>query len=541
MNNQDLEKAKEVLKGKHIFIAYIEEDKKVAELIWDKLNELGAIPWAYTKNFNNTMWREEIVSAIENSDAIVLVFSKKTDEVADRHIVREISLASNKKKIVIPFMLDDIEEIKNKALAYELVGINWVRKTNPIDRQIDLLLIRLVKYFGGTVPLPEPVSRTPKLLVLGFLSFIILGVIGYFMKPYIYNTKQSKLYVCYDSKNSIEGNISYIGCKQYNKSCKSNNKEYFGHYDTIKEVQKALTECKDTKTIKAIINKTNIKASIGNKVAKKSADKNISKIDIKNLATEMSLPKKQNKLYVCYDSKKNINGNPVYKGCKKYSNSCKSNNKGHFGKYVTKKETQEAFLRCVNSKPKNTQVKKIQKNISNTISYNTNKIFDYKKDTLPNKIVFNPKHPENFIFFAKDRRSLSILRNLPYAIKGYDYKTEEIANFYNKMPWYKPNPNAKHLKRNPLEEKWWDSVKEFKLIILKNLPYAFKGAVFKDKRLNIYFSQFKWYKPNKNYTPSLSSLSEEDKEWINEIKSKDPKKYVGFFNLLDVYLSKKLN
>jgi hypothetical protein len=33
-----------------------------------------------------------------------------------------------------------------------------------------------------------------------------------------------------------------------------------------------------------------------------------------------------------------------------------------------------------------------------------------------------------------------ILRNLPFAHRGYSFKNPELKNFYEKMDWFMPNP-----------------------------------------------------------------------------------------------------
>jgi len=672
MNNQDLEKIKDTLKGKHIFIAYIEEDKNVAHLIWDRLNELGAVPWAYTKNDDNIRWRKEIVRTIRNSDVMILVFSKKTDDEANKHIVKEVGLASKNKLTIIPFMIDEVEDIKNEALAYELEGINWIRKTDPIERQIDLLIVRLVKYFGGTAtppPPPPPPSNKKWLYIL--LSIAILGIAGYLLMQYFNNsnnTYNEKLYVCYDKKLTTNSNTQYTGCKLYPKPCNNYNKEHFGHYPTQKESLEALNRCinsepkivttkdsikqdeiekfitnyykanEDTIHIKQVLNfysnkldnyfgqknidkldildglvaytlknpersykvdkiyiiNTNTnsanalvtvnwtkkdrygKESSGITIQKVTLLKENKKLSIKSIETynKIVMPKTEN-----ISNKETTNNNTIIKQSKTLTKddltirtSDATNLIGkptiliEFGGYKTPlcklavskdgtkfyfNEVNSKCIKMTNSKKINIvcnirqkgkkQICKTYKEIKELISsLSSNKIFDYKKDTLPDKIEFNPNHPENFIFFAKDRRSLSILRNLPFALKGYDFKTVKIANYYKKMPWYHPNPKAKNIQRSKLEQEWWNSIKKFKVTILRNLPYALKGVVFKkDKRLNIYFSQFDWYKPNKNYIPIFNNLSTEDKQWIKEMQNKDPLKYVDFFNLFNTYLKNR--
>lgn len=139
---------------KNIFISYIEEDKKVAELIWDRLNQEGFKPWAYTKNgsFN---WKKEIVKELKKSDVMILVFSKKTDQKADKQIVKELGLASEYQKEIIPFMIDNFspKDITNEAVAYEIVGGSrtWIEKEQPIENQIDKLIERIYKLYKHSI------------------------------------------------------------------------------------------------------------------------------------------------------------------------------------------------------------------------------------------------------------------------------------------------------------------------------------------------------------------------------------------------------
>ena len=42
---------------------------------------------------------------------------------------------------------------------------------------------------------------------------------------------------------------------------------------------------------------------------------------------------------------------------------------------------------------------------------------------------------------AKDETSLKILRNYPFAIRGYAFKNKEIRNYYNERDWYQVDQN----------------------------------------------------------------------------------------------------
>jgi hypothetical protein len=50
-----------------------------------------------------------------------------------------------------------------------------------------------------------------------------------------------------------------------------------------------------------------------------------------------------------------------------------------------------------------------------------------------------------------------------------------------------------------------------RLRILKNLPYASRGYVFKDRKLQRYFSQFWWYMPDPSWQADTHDFT--PREW----------------------------
>lgn len=50
--------------------------------------------------------------------------------------------------------------------------------------------------------------------------------------------------------------------------------------------------------------------------------------------------------------------------------------------------------------------------------------------------------------------------------------------------------------------------------ILKNLPFAYRGYIFKNKDLQDYFESTEWYLPNSNYDGNMEALSTEEKKWV---------------------------
>jgi len=52
--------------------------------------------------------------------------------------------------------------------------------------------------------------------------------------------------------------------------------------------------------------------------------------------------------------------------------------------------------------------------------------------------------------------------------------------------------------------------------ILKNLPFARRGYIFNNIELEKYFKTLDWYMPNPNYIPEIENLSETEKEWMKK-------------------------
>lgn len=50
--------------------------------------------------------------------------------------------------------------------------------------------------------------------------------------------------------------------------------------------------------------------------------------------------------------------------------------------------------------------------------------------------------------------------------------------------------------------------------ILKNLPFAYRGYVFKDEGLRTFFEMTDWYVPNPDYKADVNQFSNDEKEWV---------------------------
>jgi hypothetical protein len=84
-------------------------------------------------------------------------------------------------------------------------------------------------------------------------------------------------------------------------------------------------------------------------------------------------------------------------------------------------------------------------------------------------------------------------------------------------PNYAMNPHKGYLPFSCYQQGYIDSPKtEFEKKILKNLPFARRGYIFTNPELKKYFEGIDWYIPNPNYVPDVEMLTEEEKLWIKK-------------------------
>jgi adenylate cyclase len=103
-----------------IFISYSSKDRDKAEQLTELLASAGLSVWIDKQGIQAaTSWSEEIVDAIDNCRTFILMLSSSS--VASHNVVKEVSLASEKQKKILPIDLEPVEIPKN--MQYALAGI----------------------------------------------------------------------------------------------------------------------------------------------------------------------------------------------------------------------------------------------------------------------------------------------------------------------------------------------------------------------------------------------------------------------------------
>ena len=90
-----------------------------------------------------------------------------------------------------------------------------------------------------------------------------------------------------------------------------------------------------------------------------------------------------------------------------------------------------------------------------------------------------------------------------------DYDAENIIAIFKKQ--YIPVSLSDERKK---EDPYYTVFTPEQRRILKNLPFAYRGYIFKDKALRDYFESTEWYLPNPKYKGEMDGFSEEERKWV---------------------------
>src|SRR3954470_2573464 len=118
-----------------IFISYSSKDREQAQLLTELLASAGLSVWIDQAGIDvATSWSKEIVDAIDKCKALVVLLSPSS--IASINVVKEISLAAERHKKILPLDLEPVT-LPNE-IAYHLTGLQRTSMTN-IDAVIRAL------------------------------------------------------------------------------------------------------------------------------------------------------------------------------------------------------------------------------------------------------------------------------------------------------------------------------------------------------------------------------------------------------------------
>jgi hypothetical protein len=214
-----------------VFISYSTKDKIVADMICARLEKANIRCWIASRDqIAGIDYELQIVQSIEACKTLVLVLSESSN-ISD-HVKNEITVATEKCNLVIPFRIHEIEP--SDALKYRIMKIQWLDAvTPPIERHIEKLIstIKGIKQNNTNGPMKiNPFSNfIKKYIPIAVAVFFVLFLIFFFVfdtcrismsvvPEYIFNSDASPIEVeGWPIKLKIEASRLFLfGCSPKN-------------------------------------------------------------------------------------------------------------------------------------------------------------------------------------------------------------------------------------------------------------------------------------------------------------------------------------
>jgi TIR domain len=93
------------MSAEYLFVCHVSEDRPVALEVVEELERRGVRCWIAPRDVRPGMpFDDEIADAIEDSSAMLLIFSERCNE--KQYIRREVTVAGESKKLIIPFRIE---------------------------------------------------------------------------------------------------------------------------------------------------------------------------------------------------------------------------------------------------------------------------------------------------------------------------------------------------------------------------------------------------------------------------------------------------
>jgi hypothetical protein len=132
-----------------LFVSHVTEDRIAASQIVDELERRGVRCWIAPRNVRpGGTFDDDIADAIESCRAMLLIFSSRCNE--SEYIRREITVAGNMNKVIIPFRIEDVEP--KRGLSVRLANLHWIDAFVARERAIDEVVRSFQPSSAGSPP-----------------------------------------------------------------------------------------------------------------------------------------------------------------------------------------------------------------------------------------------------------------------------------------------------------------------------------------------------------------------------------------------------
>ena len=132
-----------------LFVSHVTEDRAAASQVVDELERRGVRCWIAPRNVRpGGTFDDDIADAIGSCRAMLLIFSSRCNE--SEYIRREITVAGNVNKIIIPFRIEDAEP--KRGLSVRLANLHWIDAFVARERAIDEVIRSVQPSSAGSSP-----------------------------------------------------------------------------------------------------------------------------------------------------------------------------------------------------------------------------------------------------------------------------------------------------------------------------------------------------------------------------------------------------
>ena len=167
-----------------LFISHSSEDAETAEALVTDFENRNITCWVAPRDIPmGSSYHEEIVQAIENSRAVLLLFSSAANK--SEHVLREVELAAQGKKPILPLRIDVSEPVG--GLRYMLANKQWVERRalgNRLVETVEQLLAGARPIHTGVdeararpaAAPPKPGGMSP--MLIGAIAAVLVLLVG---------------------------------------------------------------------------------------------------------------------------------------------------------------------------------------------------------------------------------------------------------------------------------------------------------------------------------------------------------------------------
>ena len=126
-----------------LFVSYATDNKDVADFTVKKLEEKGLRCFIAPRDLHTgEEYAKEIVRGISNSIAMLLLFSKESNQSG--YVLREVNSAVSRNKMIIPFRIEEF--LPSEAMEFYLGPTQWL---DAFPEVLDIHLDKIVRIVAG--------------------------------------------------------------------------------------------------------------------------------------------------------------------------------------------------------------------------------------------------------------------------------------------------------------------------------------------------------------------------------------------------------